>query len=229
MTCRAVVLAATALLPWPAAAQDASAPAGDTQVVTPPALPPGGPSTSAYVTGAGWRVDLAPAAAAAAPARMLTFPDIETSLDQDPPPRRPRPVAFEYSDAYRTRRRIHVYASVAMLPLFVTQYALGDSLYTSSTDRKRTAHAVVGSGIGVLFGVNTVTGAWNLWEGRKDPSRRARRLTHGLLMLGADAGFLATAMLAPGDGGGNRSTHRAVALTSMGVATASYLFMLLTK
>ena len=49
-------------------------------------------------------------------------------------------------------------------------------------------------------------------------------------MLGADAGFLATAMLAPGeDGSGNRSTHRAVALTSMGVAVASYVFMLLTR
>ena len=55
-------------------------------------------------------------------------------------------------------------------------------------------------------------------------------MTHGIMMLGADAGFVATAMLAPGDdGGGNRSTHRAVAITSMGVATASYVFMLLTR
>ena len=49
-------------------------------------------------------------------------------------------------------------------------------------------------------------------------------------MLGADAGFVATALLAPGDdGGGNKTAHRAVALTSIGVATASYLFMLLTR
>ncbi len=47
-------------------------------------------------------------------------------------------------------------------------------------------------------------------------------------MLGADAGFVATGMLAPNKEGegGNRSTHRAVAYTSMGVATVSYLMML---
>ena len=117
-----------------------------------------------------------------------------------------------------------------MVPLFITQFALGNSLYTDSTDSKRTAHAIVGSGIGVLFGINTVTGVWNLWEGRKNPTGRARRFTHGIMMLGADAGFVATALLAPGDdGSGNKTAHRAVALTSIGVATASYVFMLLTR
>jgi hypothetical protein len=64
-------------------------------------------------------------------------------------------------------------------------------------------------------------------------------MTHGILMIAADVGFLATAMLAPEseedeyyngpsstDG---RSTHRAVALTSMGIATVSYLIMLFGK
>jgi len=51
------------------------------------------------------------------------------------------------------------------------------------------------------------------------------------MMLGADAGFLATAALGPesehGEIEGSRSTHRAVAFTSIGVASAGYLVMLL--
>jgi hypothetical protein len=50
-------------------------------------------------------------------------------------------------------------------------------------------------------------------------------------MLGADAGFLPTAALGPqsdsGEMEGSRSTHRAVAFTSIGVATAGYLVMLM--
>ena len=46
-------------------------------------------------------------------------------------------------------------------------------------------------------------------------------------MLGSDAGFLATAALGPGDeGGGSRSAHRAMAFTSIGMASAGYLIML---
>jgi hypothetical protein len=90
------------------------------------------------------------------------------------------------------------------------------------------------AGTAVLFAVNTVTGIWNLREGRQDPNHRTKRRIHGFLMMAADVGFVATGMLAPesegGEGGGgssgNRSTHRTVALTSMGVATVGYLMML---
>ena len=149
-----------------------------------------------------------------------------------------RPIAYDYSDAYNTRRKIHMYASFATLPLFVTQYVLGQKLYDyTASDGERSAHSAVATGIAVLFGVNSVTGVWNLWEARKDPNHRTKRTLHGILMLGADAGFVATGMLAPdseggdgeGGGGGNRSTHRTVALTSMGVATFSYLMMLFTR
>ena len=180
--------------------------------------------------GGAWRVNLFAVPAAVAPAPVVVSTETLTLLADAQAAQRPRPVAFEYSEGYQKRRKIHVYASLAMLPLFVTQFALGNSLWDNSTEGKKTAHVIVGSSIGVLFGLNTVTGVWNLWEGRKNPEGRARRLTHGLLMLGADAGFFATALLAPGDdGSGDRDTHRAVALTSMGVATASYLFMLLTR
>jgi hypothetical protein len=144
----------------------------------------------------------------------------------------PRPRAFEYSDGYRTRLKIHKYASFAMLPLFIAQYAVGQKLYDgNASDSTRSAHGALAASTAVLFGVNTVTGVWNLGEGRKDPNNRTKRMLHGILMLAADAGFVATGALAPdddeGERGGNRSTHRTVALTSMGVATVAYLMMLI--
>jgi hypothetical protein len=143
----------------------------------------------------------------------------------------PPPQVFEYSDAYRMRAKIHRISSFATLPLFGTEAILGQSLYSNPRSTKKDAHLAVATGIGLLFAVNTVTGVWNLVEARKDPNHRSRRLVHGLLMLGADAGFLATAALGPntehGEVGGSRSTHRAVAFTSIGVATAGYLVMLL--
>jgi hypothetical protein len=142
----------------------------------------------------------------------------------------PPPVAFEYSDAYRTRAKIHRIASFATLPLFVTEGFLGQSLYDNPTPGKKTAHLAVAGGVGALFGVNTVTGVWNLVEARKDSNHRTTRLLHGILMLAADGGFLATAALGPssehGFDEGSRSTHRAVAFTSISLATAGYLVML---
>jgi hypothetical protein len=76
-----------------------------------------------------------------------------------------------------------------------------------------------------------VTGVWNLIESRKDPNKRGLRLLHGLLTLGAGAGFVATGAMAPDSEHGGlsdvRSAHRAVAITAMGLATASCLMMLI--
>ena len=142
----------------------------------------------------------------------------------------PPPVAFEYSDGYRMRAKIHRISSYATLPLFATEAVLGQSLYSDPSSGKKDAHLAVAGTIGALFAVNTTTGVWNLIEARKDPTHRTRRLAHGLLMLGADAGFVATAALGPssenGGNEGNRSAHRAMAFTSIGLATASYLIML---
>lgn len=148
----------------------------------------------------------------------------------------PRVAAVEYSDAYKTRAKIHKYASFATLPLFAAELWLGQSVYNNVTfqdEGKRSAHIVVGTGIIGLFGVNTVTGAWNLWEARKDQNGRTRRLIHGLLMMGSDVGFLATWATGPNryryysDWEGARSTHRAIAVTSIVTATAGYLVMAL--
>jgi hypothetical protein len=147
----------------------------------------------------------------------------------------PRAKAIEYSHGYEVRLKVHKIASFATLPLFVTQYVLGQKLYDgTSSGGVKTAHTATAIGIAGLFGVNTFTGVWNLWESRKEPLHRGRRIAHAVMMLGADAGFVATGMLAPDDDDPNsyldqRSTHRTVALTSMAVATASYLMMLFWK
>jgi hypothetical protein len=162
---------------------------------------------------------------AAATEQAAAAPQESTAQPTAPPPK-----AFEYSDAYKTRAKIHKMASLATLPLFATEAVLGQSLYNHETDGKKSAHLVVAGAIGGLFAVNTTTGVWNLVEARNDPNHRGRRLLHGLLMLGADVGFLATAALGPESENGIRqesaSTHRAVAFTSIGLASAGYLVML---
>jgi hypothetical protein len=163
-------------------------------------------------------------------ADALTAETVDAADDLQSPSA--RPVAIEYSDAYYTRAKIHKYASFATLPLFATEIALGQSLYNGTvTDSKKTAHAVVGAGIGGLFAVNTVTGVWNMWESRNEPSHHKLKLLHGILMIAADAGFVATSASAPGNSRNlnflnNEKTHRTIALTSIGIATGSYLLML---
>ena len=140
--------------------------------------------------------------------------------------------AVEHSDWYYRRLAIHKAASFTTVPLYVTEYVLGDKLFDGdASGSTKSAHQAVATGIGVLFGVNTVTGAWNLWETRHEPAGRARRITHAALMFASEGGFVATASLAPeGESSDNdRETHRNVALASMGVSLASYLMMYLWK
>lgn len=164
---------------------------------------------------------------------------LSTSLavdDQDAQPAtRPRAKAFEYSDAYHTRLKIHKAASFAVIPLFVTQIVLGQKLYNfSGGDGVRTAHQVVAASLAGLFTLNTVTGVMNLWEGRKDPNRKTKVLVHGIMMLGADAGFTVAGIMAPNrnhldDYQDRFAPHRAIALTSVAVATTAYLIMIFGK
>ena len=142
--------------------------------------------------------------------------------------------AVEHSDAYRTRAKIHKIASFATLPLFAGEVALGQSVYNSNGGNNKSAHILVGSSIIGLFAVNTITGSWNLFgEDRQEHSGRTLRLVHGLLMMAAGGGFVATAMTGPHHdregvevAGVNASTHRAIALSSIGVGTVGYLVML---
>jgi hypothetical protein len=156
-----------------------------------------------------------------------------TTADEGQSPT-PRHVAFEYSDGYKTRAKIHKYAAFATLPLFATEFALGQSLYNNPSNGKSGAHVAIGSGIIGLYAAQGVTGVWNLVEANKDPNPdgKKRRLTHTVLMLASGAGFAITPMFAPGHrdeiemGTSSASTHRAVAYTSIGIGTAGYLLML---
>ena len=153
-----------------------------------------------------------------------------------------RPHAIEYSDWYGRRLTIHRWGSYAMIPLFAWQYYLGDKL-TKARDRgesisssTKNMHGLAAGGVAVLFGVNTLTGGWNLYESRNDPNGRTLRMVHGITMLLADAGFVATGAMAEsagedegGDGGtgGERGTnaHRNVAVASMGLSVLSTAIM----
>jgi hypothetical protein len=146
--------------------------------------------------------------------------------------KRKRPKSIEYSDAYYTRLKIHRVASYAELPLFATEYILGERLLREErtgfpSSGLKSAHTTVALGLGALFTINTVTGVWNLWDSRSDPSGRTRRLIHSIAMLGADAGFA----LAGASGGGARDSqsdanhHRTIAISSMALATAGTAMM----
>lgn len=177
-----------------------------------------------------------PAEAPEMPVFHPTFPHL-TFEEPAVPDQAPAPVAFEYSDAYRKRDRIHHLASYATLPLFAAQIYTGQKLFNdpaNATPGLRHLHGTLSIAITGLFAVNSVTGVWNLVEARNDPHGSFRRTMHGVLMLVADAGFFATALDRPN---GRRASdaatfapkanqHLALAYTSLSVATVGYLLML---
>lgn len=144
---------------------------------------------------------------------------------------RPRPVAVEYSDWYYRRLQIHLWGSYVELPIFAGEYVLGQKLINNPTDGVRAAHQVVAGALGALFVVNTVTGVWNLKEGWSGMDQKGLIVTHSVLMLAADAGFVATGVLAANARHSvtDRTRHRNVAIASMSVATVSTAMMWLMR
>ena len=155
---------------------------------------------------------------AQAPARYALLP-AATDSTQD------RPRVVDHGDMYYKRLTIHRYGSYVMLPLFVTEYFLGDQLLDGDGGNKG-AHSLAAGAIGVLFGVNSVTGLWNLWDARNDDGA-ARRYLHAGLLLAADAGFFWTALSAesPGVSRSGAERHRKIALSSMAVSTLGTAMM----
>ncbi|HEY4304903.1 MAG TPA: hypothetical protein VGM82_10575 [Gemmatimonadaceae bacterium] len=140
--------------------------------------------------------------------------------------------AVEYSDWYARRLTIHRIGSYTMLPLFAAEYVLGNQLiHGNDGSGMKPAHVAVATGIGALFTVNTVTGAWNWWDSRSDPSGRTRRTLHALAMVASDAGFVWTGAIADGAkrSDANAQRHRNVALGSIGIATVGTAMMWLWK
>ena len=146
---------------------------------------------------------------------------------------RRRTKAFVYSDGYATRTTIHKWLSWGMFPLFAASYASGNQLINKGSDAPewaRTMHGPAATATAVLFGANAVTGSWNLWEGRKDPNGRTRRFLHSALFMAASGGFAYTGTKLANDAEQSferRRTHRNMAVASMGVATSSWLIMLI--
>lgn len=179
--------------------------------------------------------------AALQPVALRALPEIAGSLavrSQDTIPRRRR--ASVQSEWYGRRLTIHRYGSYVMLPLFVAQFVLGNRLIGQKEDlfagrrlapidgSLRNSHRAVAGGVATLFVVNTTTGLWNLLEIRGEPEGRKVRTVHALTMLASDAGFVTTGILgarASDSGLSEARTHRAVALTSFGVATAGASLM----
>jgi hypothetical protein len=152
-----------------------------------------------------------------------------------------RPRAVQYSDNYYKRLTVHRDASYAMLPLFVAEYALGQSLFNQrgsgdtlpSSRSLRSWHGVVADAIGVLFVINTYTGFLNLEESSMTREGRTRREVHAALMVLSEIGFVATGQLAPGRGDvtsvSRRNAHRTVAVLSISTAVVGDALMLLWK
>jgi hypothetical protein len=180
-----------------------------------------------------WHIEWPSGTGGPAPAVRVASLRFPTALFEQDGAQPVHPAAVEHSNAYQMRAKIHKYASFATLPLFAAEVALGQSL-DGSNDSKKGAHAVVGAGIVGLFAVNTITGAWNMFgEGRQDREGRTLRLVHGLLMMAADVGFLATTASAPSTGQNgaltfeaDKNTHRNLAIASVSVGTVGYLMML---
>jgi hypothetical protein len=159
---------------------------------------------------------------------------VSLRLDDDTIPRQRRHKAIEVSDWYNRRLRIHRYGAYAVIPLFTFQAIAGNQLYQKSSAAPtwaRTGHRVGATGLATVFGVNTVTGLWNLWDSRSSPGK-TRRAIHTLLMLASDAGFTYAGVRLSEQAENSaekRREHRAWAYGSMATAAAGSLLMVIWR
>ena len=170
--------------------------------------------------------------AAGIPSR-LELP-VSLQLTEDTTPRRRRK-SVEVSEWYERRLRIHRYGAYTMIPLFTFQAIAGNNLYNNSGAAPgwaKTGHRVGATGLATVFGLNTVTGLWNLWDSRSVPQGRTRRTIHTLLMLASDAGFTYAGVRLSEQAENSldkRRQHRAWAYGSMATAVAGAGMMVLWK
>jgi hypothetical protein len=193
------------------------------------------PALSLLITLAGPvdTVRLVPDSAPTTISSRLELP-VSLQLEADTTPRRRRK-SVEVSEWYERRLRIHRYGAYATIPLFVFQAAAGNELYQKGSGADswaRNGHRVGAASLATVFGVNTVTGLWNLWDSRTVPQGRTRRTIHTLLMLASDAGFAYAGIKLSEDAEESadaRRKHRNTAYASMGVAVTGAGMMLLWR
>ena len=171
-------------------------------------------------------------APATSPFRLELPVSLQVAADTTP---RRRRKSIEVSEWYERRLRIHRYGAYATIPLFVLQAAAGNELYNKGSGAAgwaKNGHRVGATGLATVFGVNTVTGLWNLWDSRAVPQGRTRRTIHTLLMLASDAGFAYAGIKLSEDAeqsAAARRKHRNTAYASMGVAITGAGMMLLWR
>lgn len=145
----------------------------------------------------------------------------------DTQPRRRR--AIEYSDWYYRRLQVHRWGSWIELPVFGTEYWLGQKLINDVqlAGWVKPAHSAVAGVLGGLFAINTITGIWNLYDSRNDTEDRKLVWTHSALMLASDAGFAITGAIGHHArfAGSRRTAHKNIAIASMSLATAGTVLM----
>lgn len=178
-----------------------------------------------------WQTAVLPPAAPVAATHVadtLSVGPVMVARFTDPVPAIPQDTVFEYSKAYYKRLDVHRAAGYTMLPLFALQMISGNQVYRMGSNAygwSKVGHRVGATGIAALFTLNTVTGLQNLYEARPDPEGKGKRTVHAIMMLAADAGFIATGILSDKAEGSldDRRMHRTVAYSSIGIATIGYL------
>lgn len=168
---------------------------------------------------------------------LLLSAQVAVAVPSDTPPPTPaqRVRAVEVSEWYGRRLTLHRRLSYTVVPLFAFQYAAGQQIWEKGAAAPawaRRGHRIGAATIGGVFLVNTVTGAWNLWDSRHTEEGRARRYLHAASMFIADAGFTwAGAKLSEEAERSlsKRRLHRTVALSSIALSVTSGLIMYFTN
>jgi hypothetical protein len=168
---------------------------------------------------------------------LVLSAQIAVAVPSDTPPPSParRVQAVEVSEWYGRRLTLHRRLSYTVIPLFGFQYAAGTQIWDKGDGAPtwaRRGHRIGAATIGGVFLVNTVTGAWNLWDSRHVEEGRARRYLHAASMFVADAGFTwAGAVLSEQAERSlqKRRLHRTVALSSMALSITSGIIMYFTN
>lgn len=172
--------------------------------------------------------------AVAAPDTSPRAPVPVVAMQQQDTTRRKRARAIEVSEAYHQRLVVHKILSYAMVPVFAAQYVAGQKLYDADNGGPpapswaKDVHGLGAGAIAGIFGLNTITGAMNLWESRHVEDKRWLRWSHAAIMLGGDAAFAYTGIKLASEAENSsvkRRQHRNVALWSMGITIGDGVVM----
>lgn len=200
------------------------------------------PGAPARTSGDGPRAPFPPALAAngcelPGPGAMVSDPEPGLSASPVIPkgqvPFCPAPTPPEAEDDggewYGRRLALHRYSAWAAVAAFPVEIYTGSRLLDDAADPDwvRDTHTATVWVLGATFTTNTVTGAWNWWDSRREPEGRRWRNAHALVMVAADAAMFATARAGQAAARGeSRGRHQTLAFTTVGLTAVGHLMML---